>query len=71
MPTDRERFYYVYILGSISGTLYIGVTGTSGAEYGNTSSTFWTGSQRSTTSRGYSTLRDISTSDERLLARNN
>ena len=28
MPTDRERFYYVYILGSISGTLYIGVTGT-------------------------------------------
>jgi putative endonuclease len=27
MAPDRERFYYVYILGSISGTLYIGVTG--------------------------------------------
>ena len=27
MTQDRERFYYVYILGSISGTLYIGVTG--------------------------------------------
>ena len=27
MASDRERFYYVYILGSISGTLYIGVTG--------------------------------------------
>ena len=26
MNSDRERFYYVYILGSISGTLYIGVT---------------------------------------------
>ena len=27
MALDRERFYYVYILGSISGTFYIGVTG--------------------------------------------
>jgi len=27
MGTQRERRYYVYILGSFSGTLYIGVTG--------------------------------------------
>jgi putative endonuclease len=27
MTSERERFYYVYILGSISGTLYIGITG--------------------------------------------
>ncbi len=27
MASDREHFYYVYILGSISGTLYFGVTG--------------------------------------------
>ena len=27
MGTQRERRYYVYILGSYSGTLYIGVTG--------------------------------------------
>ena len=26
MPPDHERFYYVYILGSISGTLSIGIT---------------------------------------------
>jgi putative endonuclease len=27
MATQRERRYYVYVLGSYSGTLYIGVTG--------------------------------------------
>jgi putative endonuclease len=27
MFADRERFYFVYIMGSISGTLYIGITG--------------------------------------------
>jgi putative endonuclease len=27
MPSDRERIYHVYILGSTSGTLYIDVTG--------------------------------------------
>ena len=27
MDKQRERRYYVYILGSYSGTLYIGVTG--------------------------------------------
>jgi putative endonuclease len=26
MNTHREHFYYVYVLGSLSGTLYIGVT---------------------------------------------
>ena len=27
MASQRERHYYIYILGSFSGTLYVGVTG--------------------------------------------